>query len=116
MVQQDSVLTCERHTDASRLTGGNGMANSAAAEHEQRVRPAPARRGRTRWVDRRLRVKGVSVLALPLLMLVVAAALFYGTALREQSAQTSVSHTRVVQEQIDQVRGLVLDGETGIRG
>ena len=69
-----------------------------------------------RWADRPLRAKGLIVLALPLLMLVVAAGLFYGTTVEERSAEASVTHTRVVEQQIDDIRGLVLDGETGIRG
>lgn len=69
-----------------------------------------------RWGDRPLRVKGRVVLALPLLMLAVAAGLFYGTAVRESSAQGSVTHSRLVVAQIDLIRTLVLDGETGIRG
>lgn len=68
------------------------------------------------WVDRPLRVKGRTVLALPLLMLTVAAGLFYGTAAQESSAQASVTHTRLVVAQIDLIRTLVVDGETGIRG
>jgi signal transduction histidine kinase/ActR/RegA family two-component response regulator len=69
-----------------------------------------------RWADRPLRVKGLAVLALPLFMLLVAAGLFFGTAAEEGSAQASVTHTRVVEEEVDLVRTLVLDGETGVRG
>jgi signal transduction histidine kinase/ActR/RegA family two-component response regulator len=74
------------------------------------------RRPGLRWANWPLRFKGVTVLTLPLLMLVAAAGLFYGTTAMERSAQASVTHTRVVQGQIDVIQGLVLDGETGVRG
>lgn len=74
------------------------------------------RKGRVRWVDRPLRAKGILVMVLPLLMLLVAAFTFYLMAGLETSAQALVTHTRVVEAQIEQIQVLVIDGETGIRG
>lgn len=58
----------------------------------------------------------MSVLSVPVGMLVVATVLFFVTETKEAAAQSSVSHTRAVQDAIFEMEGLVLDGETGIRG
>lgn len=71
---------------------------------------------RQRWRDQRLRTKGVVVLVLPLGMLPVAALVFYVTADQARAAQRLVSHTRDIQQQLQIVRQLVVDGETGTRG
>lgn len=98
------------------MTGPN-LAESSNGVVVARTRKATLMpRRRVRWVDRPLRAKGILVMALPLLMLLVAAFTFFLTAGLETSAQALVTHTRVVEGQIEQIQVLVLDGETGIRG
>lgn len=69
-----------------------------------------------RWLDRSLRFKGFTVLALPLSMLFVATTGFYFASSEWEAAQRRVTHSREVAAQLATVGGSVLDGETGIRG
>jgi signal transduction histidine kinase/ActR/RegA family two-component response regulator len=69
-----------------------------------------------RWADLPISAKGFAVLATPLLMLVLAAVLFFANSVVEQSSQNWVTHTMDVRSTVERVTGDILDGETGIRG
>ena len=98
------------------MTDPNPAGHSGVADVARTPKATLMPGRRVRWVDRPLRAKGILVMVLPLLMLLVAAFTFYLTAGLETSAQALVTHTRVVEAQIEQIQVLVIDGETGIRG
>jgi hypothetical protein len=65
------------------------------------------------WADLPLRVKGLVVVAIPLLALLLATALFGVALAQDRRAQGAVLHTVEVERQIAQVRILVQAGVTG---
>jgi len=72
----------------------------------------PGRRGRA-WEDLPLRVKGLVVVAIPLLALLLATALFGVALAQDRRAQGAVLHTVEVEREIAQLRILVQAGVTG---
>lgn len=69
-----------------------------------------------RWIDLSLRAKSLTVIAIPLVPLLVSAALFAQNAGRARAAQESVAHTLEAKAQIATVLADVVDAETGVRG
>jgi hypothetical protein len=65
------------------------------------------------WADLPLRVRGLVVVAIPLLALLLATALFGVALAQDRRAQGAVLHTVEVERQIAQVRILVQAGVTG---
>ncbi len=69
-----------------------------------------------RWNDLPLRTKGLAVIAIPMMPLLVSAALLTINARRGYAAQTLVVHTLEVKQHLATVLGVVVDAETGARG
>lgn len=71
---------------------------------------------RRRWRDLQLRGKGTVLVAIPLLVLAIAAGLFAFTLRSDSRAQVAVRRSEQVQSQIAIVNGLVLSRESDSRG
>jgi PAS domain S-box-containing protein len=81
-----------------------------AARQQERRHPRGVGRA---WADLPLRSKGLVVVAIPLLALLLATALFGMAMAQDRRAQAAVRHTMEVERQIAQVRILVQAGVTG---
>jgi len=71
---------------------------------------------RARWAGLPLRWKGISALCVPLATLVAAAAIFFVTTAQTRDAQRSVTHARIVQEQLTLVREVITEEQASLRG
>ena len=81
-----------------------------AARQPERRHPRGVGRA---WADLPLRSKGLVVVAIPLLALLLATALFGMAMAQDRRAQAAVRHTMEVEREIAQVRILVQAGVTG---
>lgn len=68
------------------------------------------------WFRKSLRTKGVLALILPLLMLLLSTGAFAVNRYESQRATDLVTHTVVVQRDVNNALALVVDAETGVRG
>jgi signal transduction histidine kinase len=71
---------------------------------------------RWRWRDLPLREKGIIVVAIPVVPLLLSAALFYYTQRRAEEADQWVSHTLAIRAELSQLLALLVDREHGARG
>jgi two-component system, sensor histidine kinase and response regulator len=69
-----------------------------------------------RWVDLRLRNKGLVVVAIPVAALVLAGAVFLVLQWEQDDARSRVDHTFQVRRQIQTVLADLVNAETGVRG
>lgn len=68
------------------------------------------------WNDLPLRIKGLAVIAIPLIALLVSTAWLMVTVRQERRAQSWVAHTLEAKTQIAATLSLLVDAETGVRG
>jgi PAS domain S-box-containing protein len=68
------------------------------------------------WRERSLGTKSLTLLAVPLVPLVVSAVLFVQSGVRTREATELVAHTLAVKAQIATVSSLMIDAEAGVRG
>jgi hypothetical protein len=88
----------------------------AALQESPSARRGVTQRRLPRWNDLPLRIKGLAVIAIPLMPLLVSAALLTMSARRERAAQTLVVHTLEVKEHLATVLGVLVEADTGARG
>jgi len=81
-----------------------------------RVQVPQANRINQKWLDLPLRVKGLVVLAIPLVALLLSSLSFYLMGQQEDAAERWVIHTAEVKGQIHQTHSMLVEAEARLRG